>query len=512
MNIGRYIKKIRKERGITQEKLAELIGVCDKTIRRIENEKYSKETESIRKVMDALGIRTSDFKTEDNFVLNNQLENDELNEIFKEIGYSNSKEVINQIEESIYEVKEFIKRKEYSKALEIYLGASKIFKTDKIFLNIASLYYIMDKYEEAINTANSILNSQLYGIEAMNIKGKSLSKLKRFDEAIDLFKTLVVLESNFSSYYNLGVTYYMSGNTYKAIEEYKNSLSINNEFASAHLNISICYFDTMQYDLSLYHINEALRLDSSMYEAYGRKGEYYRFFENYDEAIKYFELCLNINPENYQSLFGMAISLQMKEKEIESINYFKRFFKLYSNKIFTNGEETVIINIGYKKTNIFTFKKINNNIFEVFIKNKSMCINLDDDSSQIYIGGITISDDTGSILYPTIGKIYKDNEDYNKCINNIKQAVTLHQYFNNPIYVDFEKEIKVDITEKEKCVMIEINFGNSYKIVGLTNSKGKGFSTFIKLFDKYEQFRIQIVESDNIFIIDCVDNINIKKL
>lgn len=60
--------------------------------------------------------------------------------------------------------------------------------------------------------------------------------------------------------------------------------------------------------------------------------------------------------------------------------------------------------------------------------------------------------------------------------------------------------------------MIEINFGNSYRILGLTNSKGDGFSAFINIFNKYKQFRIQIGESDNIFVIDCVDNITIKRL
>lgn len=79
------------------------------------------------------------------------------------------------------------------------------------------------------------------------------------------------------------------------------------------------------------------------------------FFGDYYEAIKYFQLCLNSNLNNYQSLFGIAISLQMKDKLIESINYFKKFFELYSNQIFTNAGEAVIIDIGYKKTSIFEF-------------------------------------------------------------------------------------------------------------------------------------------------------------
>ena len=187
-------------------------------------------------------------------------------------------------------------------------------------------------------------------------------------------------------------------------------------------------------------------------------------------------------------------------------------FKLYAGSIFAKGKETVVIDLGYRKTNIIKFEKINGSIFKVFIKNKCLSINLNDDGSLIYIGGVPISDDKVTILYPTIGKVYRNKREYDKCIDNIKKAINLEQFFDRPIYVEFEKEIKVEITEQEECVLIEISFGDSYKIVSLTDTKGNGFRTFINLFNKYEQFRIQIEQPDDIFIIDCVTNIIINKL
>ncbi|WP_394884285.1 tetratricopeptide repeat protein [Clostridium butyricum] len=512
MNIGRYIKKIRKEKGLTQEKLAELTGLCDKTIRRIEKDEYYKETDAIRKIMKFLGIRTSEIKSKDNLVLNYKIDNNSLNDVFKELGYNNSNQIINELEKSISDAYTYIEKEEYREALDIYLAVSKIFKNEKIYLDVANLYYNLREYEEAIKVADIILDKKLYKSEAMNIKGTSLAELKRYNEAIQIFETELSIDESFINYYNLGVIYYLSGNRYKAIDYYKKSLSINSEYPNSHLNISVCYFDTMNYDLSLYHINEVLRLNPDSYQAYGRKGEYYRFFGDYDEAINYFKLCLIADPENYQALLGISISLQMKDKVIESIEYFKRLFKLYAGSIFAKGKETVVIDLAYRKTNIIKFEKINGSIFKVFIKNKCLSINLNDDGSLIYIGGVPISDDKVTILYPTIGKVYRNKREYDKCIDNIKKAINLEQFFDRPIYVEFEKEIKVEITEQEECVLIEISFGDSYKIVSLTDTKGNGFRTFINLFNKYEQFRIQIEQPDDIFIIDCVTNIIINKL
>ncbi|HCW53875.1 MAG TPA: hypothetical protein DG753_09085, partial [Clostridium sp.] len=123
-----------------------------------------------------------------------------------------------------------------------------------------------------------------------------------------------------------------------------------------------------------------------------------------------------------------------------------------------------------------------------------------------------ISDDKVTILYPTIGKVYNSKQEYDECIDNIKKAVDLQQFFDRPIYVDFEKKIRVEITEQEECVLIEISFGDSYKIISLTDTKGNGFKTFVNLLDEHKQFRIQIEQTNDIFIIDCVTNVIINRL
>ena len=55
MGIGKLIKKLRSERGITQTELAKYAEISFATINKIENEKGGVKFETLNKVLDVLG-------------------------------------------------------------------------------------------------------------------------------------------------------------------------------------------------------------------------------------------------------------------------------------------------------------------------------------------------------------------------------------------------------------------------------------------------------------------------
>lgn len=55
MNFGKLIKKLRLERGITQNDLAQYANVTFATINKIENEKGGVKLETLNKILDVLG-------------------------------------------------------------------------------------------------------------------------------------------------------------------------------------------------------------------------------------------------------------------------------------------------------------------------------------------------------------------------------------------------------------------------------------------------------------------------
>ena len=62
MHIGKYLKKKREEIGYTQERLAELVEVSERTIRRIENNSNPKVNSTFEGICNILNIPLSDDK------------------------------------------------------------------------------------------------------------------------------------------------------------------------------------------------------------------------------------------------------------------------------------------------------------------------------------------------------------------------------------------------------------------------------------------------------------------
>ena len=60
-DIGKFIQEIRKEKGLTQKELAELIGVSDKTISKWENGNSSPDTSMLMSLSEALEITVNEL-------------------------------------------------------------------------------------------------------------------------------------------------------------------------------------------------------------------------------------------------------------------------------------------------------------------------------------------------------------------------------------------------------------------------------------------------------------------
>lgn len=61
MTTGKTIRKLRKEKGITQKKLSELTGIAEITIRQYEADKYSPKLQQAEKIATALEVTPFDI-------------------------------------------------------------------------------------------------------------------------------------------------------------------------------------------------------------------------------------------------------------------------------------------------------------------------------------------------------------------------------------------------------------------------------------------------------------------
>ena len=61
MSVGENIKRIRKEKGLTQKQLGELCGLADSAIRRYENGGANPKIETKKKIANALGVSVEEI-------------------------------------------------------------------------------------------------------------------------------------------------------------------------------------------------------------------------------------------------------------------------------------------------------------------------------------------------------------------------------------------------------------------------------------------------------------------
>lgn len=61
MTIGENLKRIRKEKGITQEQLAKMLDLSVMSIRRFESGAVEPKLKMINKIAEALGVKSSDL-------------------------------------------------------------------------------------------------------------------------------------------------------------------------------------------------------------------------------------------------------------------------------------------------------------------------------------------------------------------------------------------------------------------------------------------------------------------
>ena len=74
MTVGENIKRLRKERGLTQKQLGEMCGIAESNIRKYESDKQNAKIETIEKIAQALGVPIVQIKENLTFAEHQQTE------------------------------------------------------------------------------------------------------------------------------------------------------------------------------------------------------------------------------------------------------------------------------------------------------------------------------------------------------------------------------------------------------------------------------------------------------
>ena len=162
-------------------------------------------------------------------------------------------------------------------------------------VNLGNILYQANRIPEAMNLFN----------QAMRLKpavghysvANALVLSGRTSEAIDQYKQALQIDPDYAdAHHNLGSTLFLAGRTPEAIEHYEQALRIDPAFAGAHNNLGNALVQTGRAAEAIDHYKEALRITPNSADAHNNLAAALAQMGRTSEAIEQLKAALRIRP------------------------------------------------------------------------------------------------------------------------------------------------------------------------------------------------------------------------
>lgn len=286
----------------------------------------------------------------------------------------------------------FSAKKYYELAIEIFESTGDLIKSNEIKYELANIYYMTFKHDEALSVIQDILNTKstsnnLYLktlILLINIKETQKENCENiYKQAIE-FSTSSNINSEILSelYYKYAVSNDSNGILDNAIIYYKKCISLGSEtnknpyLSSAYSNISAICEDAEQHELAIKYALESLKIDekatnyNGIYTSSIRLAQLYQK-SDYDKAVYYYkkahDSAIKLNEPFYIASVNLAIGdLVVKHKKFDvALKHYYEALKIAKVNFKPDNIKKIEIRINDLKLKLGDdFEKYRNNIIK----------------------------------------------------------------------------------------------------------------------------------------------------
>ncbi len=115
--------------------------------------------------------------------------------------------------------------------------------------------------------------------------------------------------ANAEDFYERGLYFAENEDYSAAIEDFKQALLRNEEFASAHHDIAICYYSIDMFENALYHYNRAIEIDDEFVEAYFNRSLLWDIMGMMNNAINDLNKVIELDSTFYDAYYNRGVYL-----------------------------------------------------------------------------------------------------------------------------------------------------------------------------------------------------------
>ncbi len=268
-------------------------------------------------------------------------------------------------------------------------------KTDEL-LNRAKLALQIKDYNQAVKFLLKILKLQPNSSNIYVILGIIYQNQKKYQKAMQYYKTAIGLNDNIDALNNLGVIYKELGDYNQALIQLNNALKKDGKKASIYYNIGNVYKSLDDYSKAIIFFKKALEYDSNFKPVYNNLGTVYEELKEYDDAISIYQKGLKIDPNNPKLHYNLGISYEFKNQLDSALNEYIATIKINPNLVEAYNNLGVIYE---KKDNLKEAK----NCF-----NKALTLN------PLYMKALN-----------NLGLVNEKSGDIHEAIKNYNKAITI---------------------------------------------------------------------------------------
>ncbi|MDJ0651292.1 MAG: protein kinase family protein, partial [Xenococcaceae cyanobacterium MO_188.B19] len=190
------------------------------------------------------------------------------------------------------------KLKRHEEALETCTEALKHYQSHQLWncqgVSLGNLH----EHDAAITAYNKAIALEENDPWLWSNRGESHLKLAKYDLAIADFEKAIQIDpkKSFIPWNNIGKLYYRQGNYQQAIEAYKKSIFVKDDYVPAFIGLGNAQKSLGKSSLALQAYNKALRFNPKSYEAWYSKGLIEESLLQYQEAMKAYEKAIQFKP------------------------------------------------------------------------------------------------------------------------------------------------------------------------------------------------------------------------
>ena len=291
---------------------------------------FNKATEDYAKA-----IKLNPNDAEDNFDNDDekiQLNDDEKTEIFNALKENDTDKVIEMLDKLIekdpnnptaYMLRGFYQN-EPDKAIEDFNKVIELNPNDaEAYLNRGDAsWHKKGEPDKAIEDYTKAIELKPNFIDAYFNRGKVLAEQGKYDEAIEDYRKTTDFDLDYRDVHTLieevmldkGITLLEEGEYDKAIYTFEEILDVNQDFSYAYYNCGIAWERKRKYDKAIEYYNIAIELEPDNNENYyNNRGVVLLKTGEYEEAIANFDKAIEINP-------NLAQAYNNKKEALDELN------------------------------------------------------------------------------------------------------------------------------------------------------------------------------------------------